>query len=58
MHALPPNFQEDMQFPKVIVVKPDSPNLWSKTAPINSEKIQTELNSPQSTGVRKFKLSN
>jgi hypothetical protein len=24
MHALSPNLQEDMQFPKVIVVKPDS----------------------------------
>jgi hypothetical protein len=32
--------------------------VWSKSAPINSEKFQTELNGPQSTGVQKFKLSN
>jgi hypothetical protein len=24
MHTLSPNFQEDMKFPKVIIVKPDS----------------------------------
>jgi hypothetical protein len=24
IHTLSPNFQEDMQFPKVIIVKPDS----------------------------------
>jgi hypothetical protein len=33
-------------------------DVWSKTAPINSEKFQTELNGPQFIGVRKFKPSN
>jgi hypothetical protein len=32
MHTLSPNFQEDMQFPKVIVVKPDSAKSDSRYA--------------------------
>jgi hypothetical protein len=47
MHTLSPNFQEDMQFPKVIIVKLDQPNLPSlETDPWSSvctlEKITSQ----------------
>jgi hypothetical protein len=36
MHTLSPNFQEDMQFPKVIIVKPDSAKFAIETDPRSS----------------------